>query len=394
MNEQEKRPCWCGNSGTEAFSPEYQVCRGCGTLVSQVGLTAQQVRVCEDETDYYGRAYWQEHQTKDLLLPPIEERASLDLAGRCVYWLRKLLRYQLPPASILELGSAHGALVALLRAAGFDAAGLEVSPWVVDLARRTFHVPVLCGPVEEQHLENGSLDAIILNDLLEHLPQPVNTIGRCTQLLRSDGLLVIQTPRYPAGMSHEELQAQGSPFLEMMAPKVAREHLYLFSEPAIRQLLERFGFQTIAFEPPAFRYDMYLFASRRPLRQHAQAEIRTALEATVPGRLVAAWLDVAGRVDERQAEVEHLHSVLDQKWIELSRAAQIIAEAQSDIAEAQSDLQAARAERERYWLRLADRHDLGPTAIKISRALTRLARGLPLLAKAFQRLTGLGKGAA
>src|SRR5260370_288880 len=158
MSEGERvvRPCWCGNAELAPFSPEYLTCRRCGSLVSLCGLTPDQVQVRDDGADYYGKSYWLEHQTDELKLPSIEERAFSDLAGRCVYWLRNLLRYCLPPGRVLELACAHGGLVALMRSAGFDATGLEVSPWVVDFARETFQIPTICGPLEEQRLEAGS----------------------------------------------------------------------------------------------------------------------------------------------------------------------------------------------------------------------------------------------
>src|SRR5262249_43241030 len=137
----------------------YSACPECGTLVSRVGLTPEQVQVRDDAHDYYGKEYWLSHQTDGLGLPAIHERARQDLPARCVYWLKTFLSYRCPPGKVLELGCAYGGFVALLRWAGFDAAGLEVSPWVAEFARSAFDVPVLLGPVEEQPLAEGSYDA-------------------------------------------------------------------------------------------------------------------------------------------------------------------------------------------------------------------------------------------
>jgi 2-polyprenyl-3-methyl-5-hydroxy-6-metoxy-1,4-benzoquinol methylase len=262
----------------------------------------RQTRVFDDVHDYYGQKYWLSHQTEDLGLPSIAERAKMDLAGRCIHWLRTLLRFLLPPARVLELGSAHGALVALLRAAGYDATGLELSPWVVEFARRTFRVPMLLGPVENQELENGSWDAVILNDLLEHLSNPMATLAHCAGLLKPEGLLVVQTPCYPDGQTHEKLQGGKVPFLEMMSPKVAAEHIYLFSQRSIRLLLEGHGFKEVQFERPPFIYDMYLIAARLPLQQHTDEEVAAALKTTPSGRLIEAHLEAARQIDELHAQ--------------------------------------------------------------------------------------------
>src|SRR5207247_7140422 len=112
------------------------------------------------------------------------------------FWLDALLRHKLPPAKTLELGCAHGGLVALMQQAGYDSIGVEMSPWVADYARRAFDIPVLCGQVETLTFEPGSFDAVTLLDVLEHLPNPRGSLEACVRLLRPEGVLMIQTPCY------------------------------------------------------------------------------------------------------------------------------------------------------------------------------------------------------
>jgi 2-polyprenyl-3-methyl-5-hydroxy-6-metoxy-1,4-benzoquinol methylase len=365
--ETQQRPCWCGQRKLLPFSAEYRSCELCGTLVSQLGLTAEEILVRDDVHDFYGKRYWLEHQTTELHLPPIEERAANDLAGRCVSWLRKLLNYRLPPARVLELGSAHGALVALLSAAGYDATGLELSPWVVNFARQTFQVTMLQGPVEEQPLEDESFDVIILNDLLEHLPSPVDTISHCRRLLRPDGVLVIQTPCYPFGLSYDRLCEEQAPFLEMMSQPMGKEHLYLFSEASVRRLLNQVGLHCLSFEPACYVYDMYLFASPVELRRNTEQEARAALCSTPTGRLIDAWLqgvrDNARMADEITIWAKHCEQVR----------------------------QEVQQERDKLNLLAEACTDLGPASLRLIGRLARMARRFPRLASATRRLFGLAE---
>jgi 2-polyprenyl-3-methyl-5-hydroxy-6-metoxy-1,4-benzoquinol methylase len=287
-----RRHCWCGERDLAVYSENYLVCASCGTLVSRVGLSEDQLRVTDDNASYYGKEYWLSHQVNDFGFGSIHERIRQDLPQRCLMWLRSLLNYQLPPARVLELGSAHGGFVALLRWAGFDAQGLEVSSWVVDFARSTFEIPMLLGPLEEQqHLQTKSLDAIILNDVLEHLPDPVCTIRRCLELLTPDGVLLVQTPSYPEALTHADLVGQQSPFLQMIGDKVAREHIYVFSERSVRRLFEQAGCPTLVFEPALFPADMFFVASRNPVPRTVPAEVVERLNSRPVGRLVLALLD-------------------------------------------------------------------------------------------------------
>jgi SAM-dependent methyltransferase len=332
------------------FSPEYQECRTCGALASCVGLTADEVRVGDDARDFYGQSYWLGHQTHELGLPDIARRARADLPERCMHWLRTLLPYKPPPAAVLEVGCAHGGFVALLRALGYDASGLEVSPWVVEFARRTFDVPMLLGPVEEQRLPARSFDAVVLNDVLEHLPDPVATVRRCADLVKDDGVLVIQTPCFPEGATYEDLCARRDRFLEMMDARAATEHLHLFSRRSVRRLLGQLGFAGVAFEPALFEYDMYLVAGRRDPRRLDGPELADRLGAAPGGRVAQAWMEVLGergRLEaalreseaDRAARLEAIHRL--EADLRASEAA-----SQAALREAAAALRASDADRE------------------------------------------------
>ena len=257
-----------------------------------------------DESGFYGRQYYEKYLIEEFGFPSLPERARTDLSERCLYWLRTLLRYRLPPGRVLELGSAHGGFVAMLRWAGFDAIGLEVSPWLVEFAKRAFDVPVLLGPIEQQDLEPASFDVIAAMDLIEHLPDPVRTLKRCVDLLKPDGLLLIQTPCFPEGKTHGQLVEDKNPFLSMM---ISPNHLFLFSRRSLTRLLADLGLNYVQFEPNLFPYDMFLIARRQPVAVHVWEQVLHGMEQTPANRLLRAFLDLDDRLRElktRYAEAE------------------------------------------------------------------------------------------
>ncbi|MGH7332120.1 MAG: methyltransferase domain-containing protein [Candidatus Rokuibacteriota bacterium] len=290
--------CWCGNADLAAFGAGYWRCSACQTLVSAQMPGPEIARVTDEEGDLYGREYWFSHQEEHLGQPSILARARSDLSERCLHWLRTVLKYKQPPADVLELGCAHGGFVAMLRWAGFDATGLEISGWVVDFAQRTFDVPVLRGPLQDQDIPPASLDVIVLMDVLEHLHDPSETMGGCLRLLKPDGILLIQTPRYPERSSYEDMVAGGGRFLEMLQPA---EHLYLFSRASISALFSRLGTGDVVFEPAFFaEYDMFLVVGRGLLTPLPAAEGDWSLSAPPTARLVRALLDLASQLDQVQ----------------------------------------------------------------------------------------------
>lgn len=281
--------CWCGSLEVSSYSPEYRRCMACGTLVT-LGMPQHNIaRVGDDSKDFYGRDYWFGHQSRDLGHPDIVQRARTDLPERCAHWMRALLRHKLPPGKALEVGAAHGGFVALMRQAGFDAAGLELSPSIVTLARSTFGVPMWQGLVEDCEIPPGSLDVIALFDVLEHLQQPLQTMRHCLELLGPEGLLMIQTPRVPPEVSYEDLTRREDPFLAQFKKE---EHLFLFTEDGVRELFRRLEAPELDFLPAIFsHYDMFLAVSRRPLVTHSDAEIAAALRSSEQ-RVVLALLDL------------------------------------------------------------------------------------------------------
>jgi glycosyltransferase involved in cell wall biosynthesis/2-polyprenyl-3-methyl-5-hydroxy-6-metoxy-1,4-benzoquinol methylase len=287
--------CWCGNSQLETYSPEYLRCPACETLVIARAPDPSWLISLKDESGFYGRSYYEKYLIEEFGFPSLPERARTDLPERCLYWLRTLLRYRLPPGKALEIGSAHGGFVALLRWVGYDATGLEVSPWLVEFAQRTFEVPMLLGPIEQQALEPESFDVIALMDVIEHMPDPAGAMRRCAELLRPGGVVLIQTPCFPEGKTHAQLVEENAPFLKMM---VAPNHLFLFSRKSISRLLGEAGLRYVQFEPNLFPYDMYLVAGRDPLAIHPWEQVVQRLEASPGARLVRALFDLDDRYED------------------------------------------------------------------------------------------------
>jgi 2-polyprenyl-3-methyl-5-hydroxy-6-metoxy-1,4-benzoquinol methylase len=296
----ETQQCWCGNNKFSSFSEDYYLCAVCGTLVLKYWPDAPLAQV-KDEGELYSRDYYLRHLVEDYGYPDLLTRTRDDLGERDTYWLRTLLKYRLPPGRTLELGCAHGGFVALMRQSGFDASGLELSPWLVEYAHTTFNIPMLKGSLEEQTLPENSLDLIVLMDVLEHLPDPVGTMSQALSLLKPDGLLLIQTPSYQENVSYEEMRDKKDHFLDHLKPL---EHLFLFSQRAAREMFHRLGIEYCVFEPPIFDYDMFFLVSHQPFEAIPSEQRDAELQSTPNGRLILALLDLYQRMEMFQKESE------------------------------------------------------------------------------------------
>lgn len=288
MSDSRVAKCWCGNDRLAPFSAEYSCCDACNTLVFAGEPAQADPRVRDDASDFYGRDYFFGRQQQGNRYPTIATRARTDLHERCAYWLNALTRYKLPPARVLELGSAHGGFTALLKHAGYNATGLDLSPAIVEMAIQNFDVPILVGPIEDQSIAPGSLDAIVLMDVIEHMPQPRETMAHCLSLLKPDGVIMLQTPCFP-GKTLDQIQRSGDRFAEQFKPG---EHLNLFSKQSIATLFSSIGAAYIQFLPPIFWfYDMFCIVSRQPLVETLADDRAAAFTSNVNARFVQALLD-------------------------------------------------------------------------------------------------------
>lgn len=275
-------------------------------------------RVSDSDSGFYSKDYWFDYLPGQLGQPNVVDRARADLPERAVYWLSTVLRFQRPPGRTLELGCGPGAFVGLMAQAGFEAEGLELSPAVVELARRHFGVTVHCGPIEEQSLPQGQYCGVSAFDVLEHLPDPVGTLERAVELLAPGGWLLLQTPgfREPEG-GYERMVETSDHFLEHLK---AEEHLYLYSEDALRLLLGRIGLGHVRFLPALYDYDMFAIASREPLVEIEPEEAAQALLGSPSQRMALALLDLAKQKDAmeqrwqtaEQDRKQRLNVILDQ----------------------------------------------------------------------------------
>jgi SAM-dependent methyltransferase len=289
--------CWCRSERLEPFSGEYTICRDCLTLVSMISFPDESHR--SGHGGFYGFDYWRSYIPTERGQPGIVERTRTDLSERAPFWLREIMRRRLPPARTLEPGCGPGTLLFLMTQAGYEATGTEMDPGVVEIVRGAFGVDVRLGTVEEVAPPPKSLDAVILLDVLEHLPDPAGTLAAVARAMADDGILLIQTPcRREADGSHADMVAEGNPFLSVLSP---REHLYLFSEGSLARLLAEAGFGAVEHPRPLFPYDAFVVAGKTSVPPPDEVRMADFLAASPSGRLVGALLDLERRLSDTSA---------------------------------------------------------------------------------------------
>lgn len=102
-------------------------------------------------------------------------------------------------AKILDLACGHGAFLHYLRLAGYaNCSGVDISPEQIELARRLGVSAASCGDilVELKRAGSGSVDAILLMDILEHLENDelFEVLDQTFRVLAKGGICLAHVP--------------------------------------------------------------------------------------------------------------------------------------------------------------------------------------------------------
>ena len=157
-----------------------------------------------------------------------------------------------PSGEVVDVGCAGGMFLDILRRRGWNAQGVELSPYAADVARRRLGLTVHVGDLSSADIPPASLDAISLLDVLEHLAEPGQTLRRIRQLLRPKGVLILVLPN-DRNLTTMLAMAACRATLGVLRYGASRVHqiyhVSYFTPATIRGLLEREGFELVAIRP-------------------------------------------------------------------------------------------------------------------------------------------------
>lgn len=139
------------------------------------------------DAEYFDRDYHCGHEETCYFE---NEEPQVDSAASLISLVERHRR----PGVILEVGCAGGYFLQAAAARGWTPIGIEVSGDAARFARETLGLTVHAGTLEEIRLDEESIDAVYMGDVLEHMTEPRATLRRLRRLLRPGGVLLIAGP--------------------------------------------------------------------------------------------------------------------------------------------------------------------------------------------------------
>jgi SAM-dependent methyltransferase len=138
---------------------------------------------------------------------------------------------------LLDVGCGGGLFLGLMRERGFRVVGLDNSHEAAGIAWRRQQVPAMVADLQRVPLRAGSLAALTMFHVMEHLYDPCAYLRAARELLAPDGRLVVQVPNAASWQA----RLLGRAWNGADVPR----HLFDFRDGDMVKILERASFEVL-----------------------------------------------------------------------------------------------------------------------------------------------------
>ena len=152
----------------------------------------------------------------------------------------KRLAMQPAGTRVLDVGCAGGAFLVAAREMGFTVSGIEPARWMAAYGREHYQLDIRNGILEPGTFAEDSFDVVTLWDVIEHLPQPSETLKIVRSLLKPGGVLLVNYP---------DIGTLAARTLGPRWPFWLSVHLIYYTRKTITEQLRLAGFSPTWFEP-------------------------------------------------------------------------------------------------------------------------------------------------
>jgi 2-polyprenyl-3-methyl-5-hydroxy-6-metoxy-1,4-benzoquinol methylase len=144
-----------------------------------------------------------------------------------------------PGRKLLDVGCGDGQLLKTAQKEGWDPMGIDLSEPAIRLCRKA-SLPASKTDFFDEVLDPQRFDAIVMSELLEHVPAPQRFLKRAEELLRPGGVLYLTTPNF-GSLGRRMLGAHWS--------VVHPEHIGYFERDSLKAMLRDWtGLRAIKIE--------------------------------------------------------------------------------------------------------------------------------------------------
>ncbi len=146
---------------------------------------------------------------------------------------KKALSPHSPQGSVLEVGGGNGFYLEAALEAGFSSAhAVEPSIEAVSASRADIRENTIVDMMRPGLIKDNSHDVVAMFHVMDHLPDPLDTVKLCVAALKPGGTFVVAVHNFNSWSSR---------LLRSKSPIVDVEHTYLYTKSTVKKLFESAG---------------------------------------------------------------------------------------------------------------------------------------------------------
>ena len=192
-------------------------CRDCGLVYTNPRVAASELLDEYEKTK--DEDYFSEAEARSM-------NAYLSIA---------VIRRFLANGRLLDVGCSTGFFLNAARLS-FEVEGVEPSRWAREFAREKLKLKVDHTTLDEAKFPDGRFDAVTLNDVIEHVPDPLSLLKEVHRITRPGGIIYVMTP---------DIDSLSAKLLGGRWWGLRPAHIYYFSTDTLTDLLEKAGYERL-----------------------------------------------------------------------------------------------------------------------------------------------------
>ncbi len=202
------------------------ICKGCGLIHSDPIPTKEEL------DKFYKKDYRIKY--KHTYRPQL--RHTIRYSIGCLETIKEILSYcqyeDFNQKRFLDIGSGSGEILFFAKKIGFDAEGIEPNKGYSEFCTKDLGLKIKNNSLEEVDLKNNYYDIINLNQVLEHLPNPIVTLKGIYDKLKDEGLLVLTVPDIEANLHSPNTRFHYA-------------HIYNYNHLNLKKIFDNAGFHIL-----------------------------------------------------------------------------------------------------------------------------------------------------
>ena len=202
------------------------ICTGCGLIHSDPIPTKDELK------NFYEKDYRLNYKS----VPEPLIKHTLRYAKDSLEYLIEILGFgnfeNINQKNFLDIGAGSGEILYFAKKLGFNIKGIEPNKGYALFCKNKLHLDVINSVYEEAFIELNHFDVVNLNQVLEHMPDPLNVLIDLKKFLREGGILALTVPNIEANLHSPQTRFHYA-------------HIFNYNHLNLKKLFDKAGYQIL-----------------------------------------------------------------------------------------------------------------------------------------------------